>query len=599
MIANKARATSPVSEGLKRLRLVRFRAFDEFSVSFGEGAYLVGPNNAGKSTILTAIRLADVLIRYSHRRTPQFSIEDSGISAVAHPLQLRDFPALRDSVRHEFGSAESRLELTFVSGAKLVAVWPAEDTEDDDQPQAYFYLLQASGALVRTPAQARVHFPLIGVVPVLSPVDQSERLLDDAYVRQNIAGRLSSRHFRNQLRLLQQDGELAAFLDWAAAWMGDLRLDQVKVEVADDGAVVVAYTYEGVSRVPKELVWAGDGIQIWMQLLYQIYRTRSLSVIVLDEPEVYLHPDLQRRLVRLLESTEAQVIMATHSSEVLAEADTRYAVLIDRTRSTALRPRSDAQHETLSEMLGTSFNLRLARTLRSKVAVFVEGRDMTVLRQIARRLSFDKLAQENGLTVVSLNGYTAWGHVQPFKWLTQELLPNALKVFVLLDRDYRSDSERERVIQELKDIDVACHVWERKELESYLISVDAIARISGCPLETVKEWIDEITLAMGTDVFSRQLQERLSDSVDASHHAVTVTTEFKTEFDSSWADVSHRLQFSPPKQVISALNQRLQAAGFNTVSISGIARALRVSEIPKEMVAILREIESTVLPRPS
>lgn len=591
--ATKSTSKKPAGE-LTRLRLVRFRAFEDFTISFKEGAYLVGPNNAGKSTVLTAIRLADVLIRLAHRRNPQFSVDDAGMRAVGYPVQLREFPALRDSVRHEFGGAESRLELTLSSGARLVAVWPAEDGDDYGDRDAFYYLVQPSGAIVRNTQQARAHFPLIGVVPVLSPVDHSERLLDDAYVRQNVSGRLSSRHFRNQLRLLQEDGDLDAFLDWAEPWMGDLRLDRLKTEFTDDGPVVVAFTYEGASRVPKELVWAGDGIQVWLQLLFQIYRVRERDVIVLDEPEVYLHPDLQRRLVRLLESTGAQIVMATHSSEVLAEANSRQTVLIDRTRRSALRPHTEAQHESLSEMLGTAFNLRLARTLRSKVAVFVEGHDMAVLRQVARRLSLDHLAQENGLTVVPLNGYTSWGHVQPFKWLTQELLPNAMKTYVILDRDYRSDTERDRVMTELEEIEVTCHVWERKELESYLLSAEAMSRISTCPVETIEQWLNEITWNMGTDVFSRQLQERLKESTDASHHAVSVTTAFKVEFDEHWTDPGHRLRFSPPKRVISAVNQRLQDQGFKAVSIPGIARSLRVGEVPAEMADALRRIETAV-----
>jgi len=45
---------------------------------------------------------------------------------------------------------------------------------------------------------------------------------------------------------------------------------------------------EADSRIPKELVWAGDGIQVWLQLLYHVYRVQNCETIVLDEPEVYL-----------------------------------------------------------------------------------------------------------------------------------------------------------------------------------------------------------------------------------------------------------------------------------------------------------------------
>ena len=62
------------------------------------------------------------------------------------------------------------------------------------------------------------------------------------------------------------------------------------------------YYTEAGRRTEKELVWAGDGVQIWLQLLLHVFRLRERDVVVLDEPDVFLHPDLQRRLVWLLES---------------------------------------------------------------------------------------------------------------------------------------------------------------------------------------------------------------------------------------------------------------------------------------------------------
>lgn len=576
--------------GLRQLRLIRFRSFEDFSISFGDGALLVGPNNAGKSTLLTAIRLADTLVRYAHRRNPESSTRAGDVRVLTYPIQLRDYPSLRDSIRYEFGTAESRLELTWKSGAKLVAVWPEESSDGDDEP--YFYLLQASGTPVRSTAQAKASFPALGVVPVLGPIDHNERLLDAVYVKNNIAGRLSSRHFRNQLRLLEESGDLADFLTWASEWMGDLAFDRVQTQMSDDGAVVTAFVFEAASRVPKELVWAGDGIQVWLQLLYHVHRIRNQAVIVLDEPEVYLHPDLQRRLVRLLESTGAQVVIATHSTELLAEADGRNAILVDRSRRRGIRPTTEAQHDMLSAMLGTAFNLRIAKALRSRVAVFVEGRDMVVLRHFARRLGLAHVEREEGLSVIPLNGYTGWRHVEAFRWLIEEILPNSLRTFVILDRDYRADRECSAVTDALAAVGVDGHVWRRKELESYLLTPSVISRLSGAPLSSVAEWIATISDAMGNEVFGRQLQERVTSEVHARQHQVDVMSAFKAEFDEAWADLDYRLFASPPKQIISALNRQLQANGYKAVSVSGLARAHRVDEIAEEMRDLLELINS-------
>lgn len=579
---------------LKHLRLVNFRTFPDFTVSFGDGAYLVGPNNAGKSTILTALRTVDVLLRHAYRRKPDISAADLGVSVTAYPVSLRDFPALRDSLRHEFGSAESRLELEWKGGARLVAVWPAEDLEEEQD--AFFYLNAAGGFPVRTPAQARATFPPLGIVPILSPAEHSEKLLADEYVRQSVSTRLSSRHFRNQLRLMQDSGILQDFLAWSKSWLGELTFDRLGRHLGDDGMIVEAFFYEAGSRVPKEIVWAGDGIQVWLQLLYHVHRVKEHDTIILDEPEVYLHPDLQRRLVHLLEHTGRQIIVATHSAEMVAESDGRLTTLVDRSRKRASRTRTDADYEMLSSTLGTAFNLRLAKALRSRVAVFVEGQDMVVLRRFAKTLRLTSVESESGLTIIPLKGYSNWGQVGPFKWLCDELLPDALETFVILDRDYRSDDVRTSVMKDFSEGGIHGHVWKRKELESYLLNPQVLARLSRVAEDQINAWLDQITTDMESEVFGRLLDERFKEQVSGSKHAVSVTTTFKPEFDKRWADSSYRLDICPPKQIISKLNSKLQAEGFKAVSLTGLARGHRRSEIPTEVTELLTLIESRVSP---
>ncbi|WP_083518805.1 ATP-dependent nuclease [Serinicoccus chungangensis] len=570
---------------LKQMTLTNFRAFEKFSVTFGAGAYLVGPNNAGKSTILTALRTIDVLLRYAHARKPEGARQYENRTVFTYPVNLRDFPSLRDSVRHEFGGAEARLEVSWKSTASITVVWPEERPGSDDAP--FFFLQRLPGMPVTTVKQARDAFPPLGIIPVLAPIEHSEELLDEKYVRQNVTGRLSSRHFRNQLRLMKEDGSLGAFLDWAAPWMTDVSIESLEEGMNGGRYELHLFCREEESRVPKELVWAGDGIQIWLQLLYHIYRVRESSTIVLDEPEVYLHPDLQRRLVGLLESTGRQVVLATHSSEVVAEADARHIFLVDKSRRAARRPKREADLEILSQMLGTAFNVRLARALRSRGAIFVEGQDMTLLRRFAQTLGLLNIAHERNLTVIPLKGYTHWGQVDAFSWLAQEMLPDALRIGVVLDRDYRTDETVSDVLASLEDKEIVAHVWRRKEIESYVVTPSVISRKSGAPLEDVESWLDEITDGMREDVHSRQLDEHIRTEKGPKNHQVSVIGKFLPIFDEKWKDPAYRRAFAPPKQILSQLNAKLQEGEYKTVSSVGLARAHRIGEIDAEVRDLL------------
>ena len=43
--------------------------------------------------------------------------------------------------------------------------------------------------------------------------------------------------------------------------------------------------------------------------------------MIIDEPDIYLHANPQRQLLSILKATGPDVLMATHSSEIVAEAD--------------------------------------------------------------------------------------------------------------------------------------------------------------------------------------------------------------------------------------------------------------------------------------
>jgi hypothetical protein len=278
-------------------------------------------------------------------------------------VPTRDLGFIFENVRYEFREEPAGLELKLQNKAVLKAVWPVADA-------AFFYVDRLPGVVARQAAQVKAVAPAIGVVPVLTPVEHREELLTDDYVRSNMSSRLASRHFRNQLSLFHRS-DPSAFNEFLGFLLDNTpEILEVRVETDRSSFPVEhdVFYMEPTSRSQKELFWAGDGLQIWIQALFHIFRHRAADVLVLDEPDVYLHPDLQRRLVTVLEEARPQTIIATHAPEILTEASRDTVIWVDRTRRRARRVRDEKLLEQVNLHLGSGFNLGIARALRSRLA---------------------------------------------------------------------------------------------------------------------------------------------------------------------------------------------------------------------------------------
>lgn len=569
---------------LKLIRVRKYRAFSDFTLHFQAGAYIMGPNNAGKTSLLTALRLVQTALRYAWVRKASEMRTHGLLTVRAYPLSLREYPSLSQSVRHEFRDDETIIEVHWSSGALITIVWPAEVGDVDTTP--YFYLKRPGGFIVETPALAKKWFPRLGVIPPLVPVEHEETLLDESYVRLHVESRLASRHFRNQLNILKRNGEWGEFCGWIKGWIPDLTVEEPSTRA---GALDVFYLEPG-SRVPKELTWAGDGIQIWLQILYHVFRNRDCGTLILDEPEVFLHPDLQRRLIALLDSTGQQIVMATHSAEVAAEADPRLVALVDKSSKRASRAKSDEDLELLTHAIGSSFNLRLAKAIRAKRVVFVEGKDMRVLRAFAKTLGLLNVAAETGVAIIQLGGFSSWDHLPAFAWLSKELLPGAVEIAVVLDRDYHSDVEIGKAETSLADAEIKAHIWQRKELESYLVTPSVIARLSGADETEVSALLMLAAEEQRYDV-AAQLAAHVKRATDPGIDLATVLAKSQKQFDSDWADTMYRLGRVNAKNLLSSLNTRLRASRYRTVSTYRLAREHRPEEISEEMRDLLSALD--------
>lgn len=578
---------------IERIDLWNFKAFEKFTLTLGSNAFLVGPNNAGKSTLISATRAAAGMLEHAMRRQPRGYRIHGERGTRSHSFREDQYGLVTENLRHQFRPRESALSVRTNTDLIVTGVWP---DEDDEQPEPFFYLRHSDGRPISQPRKVKELSGQVGIIPGLYPVNHTETVREETYLRSSFQTRRSSQHTRNQLLLIERQEQWENFSEFVISWLPEIEKITVTTRPTEKLGVqeLDVLVHERGDRTPKELFWIGDGMQIFIQILTHLWRLNSADVVILDEPDLYLHADLQRRLVRLLDTTSAQTITATHSSEMLAEASSESVVWVDKSRRRAIRRPKPASLEDLSTQIGSSFNLRLATALRARTVVFVEGDDMSIIRELAKTVGADHLAGERNCAVIEIKGFSNWVQVEPFKWFVSDFLDGSVDVFVLLDRDYRADADVDNVRSTLETVDVHAHVWRRKELESYLLEPAAIARVSSASPDDIEAQLASVTNSMTEDVLAQFAEKRHFLSPAGSKDMARTVSRTNTELRPLSENTDWRLQRYPAKKILNALNQVLQQAGHTTVSAKKLAQELRTSEIPDEMRDWLIQVDSSI-----
>jgi hypothetical protein len=570
-----------------RMSLRCFKCFRSFDVTLPAETAILGPNNAGKSSLVSCLRSAATMLRHAKNRRPNKRVMDGTTLAWVYFLDQMRLDLEEDNLHFDLMEEEARFAVTFATGWRLVAVWPPRDA-------AFFYLAHASLPPIQDPSVARRLLPNLVTIPPLHPLEPFEPLLAADTVLKSRYGRLSSRHFRNRLLLMRGVGPdssaFEGFRRFVATWLPEIALEPPSLVTRQDGSMVVPLFYTG-GRMTREISWVGDGTQIFLQILLHIYTNDDADTLVLDEPDIYLHPDLQRRLLRLLTECDLQTIVTTHSSEIALEVPHTASVWVDRSQSKAVRAPSESELEDLTEYLGTQFSLRIARLLRTKLALFVEGDDIDILRAFARPRSGDPLRTEHGLTVVPLEGEANRVRTLGFAWLAEKFLQRSVRGIVLLDRDWKTDEDVLALEREFGNAGITLHVWERHELESYVLYSPALARYLDLDVDLVEQMLDSESGADRDSILRSMFEYRRQQTSQRGRDPGGLLKACQADLQAWWSEPEERVAKVPAKELIRRLNEALEPLGTRHLSAVNVAKSMSTPEIPGELRAVFRSID--------
>lgn len=309
---------------ITRIRFRRFKRLRALDLELGSINILTGANNAGKSTALSALRVLGAGITAAKRSKPTPGQTPDGRRPI-YFVPTDGLPVSLENVHSDLADEDTTVAFECEGGHELKLWFPADGG-------CRLYVNQTSGRTPRTPSAFRDVLPwTIVQVPVLGPLEHNEPLLKEATVRRGLSTHRAARHFRNYWHCFPEEFDrFAAHI--AGTWPG-MEIERPELSVSSDGSTLHMYCRE--QRMTRELYWAGFGFQIWCQLLTHVSRAAPGDVLVVDEPETYLHPLVQRALLGVLRATGAQVVLATHSAGIVMSAGPREVIPIDSAKRTA------------------------------------------------------------------------------------------------------------------------------------------------------------------------------------------------------------------------------------------------------------------------
>src|SRR6185503_1959524 len=122
----KAKMTA--SQAIVRLTTVEFenfKALQDFKLDLGPVNVLVGPNNCGKSTIISAFRVLDVGIRRATSKSAQV-VEGPEGRTLGHILPAESLPLSLENVHTDYKGNDSKITFKLSNGNELGIWFPRE-----------------------------------------------------------------------------------------------------------------------------------------------------------------------------------------------------------------------------------------------------------------------------------------------------------------------------------------------------------------------------------------------------------------------------------------------------------------------------------------
>ena len=562
---------------LRRIKFKNYRCFEESEISFRDTAIIVGQNNAGKSTIVEALRVLSVVTQKfkqaNYAEPPRglgLPVATRGIKVNLDNLKI-DFRSIVYQYREEDGVVAELI--AYFDGKIMIHIYLSSEIS--------FATIEASSQQIKNRAAAKKlpDIPLY-IMPQIGLIREDEKRLAPDTVRAHMYTRLSSRHFRNELLLYKE--HFKEFCEVAQdSWPG-LRITDL--DVNEERIALIVYDADFAAEIGQ----MGSGLQMWLQMVWFISRCPAGSTIVLDEPDVYMHPDLQQKIFKIVQRKFKQVIIATHSVEIISLVEPKQIVTVDK-HSRKMQYADNYQAvQNLVDNMGGMNNLSLIRLGGARKCVFIEGKDLKLLSKFHEILYPESNGSLDQLPTVSLGGWSRFNEALGAARLFYEQTNGEFKTICILDRDYHLDDEIEELYRKAEENHLYLHIWEKKEIENYILTPQSIFRLTKRNESEYPKFCECLTTEL--DKLKQQPIDGFLDQISQKFRGQAPSTNLKKaieQVEKRWQTLESRLSLCNGKDLISYINGWMEHQYHQKSSRKKLLDSLTSEDICDEMKSVI------------
>ncbi|RXG18307.1 putative ATP-dependent endonuclease of OLD family [Leeuwenhoekiella aestuarii] len=399
---------------IKKIRLLNFKKFKTFEVSFDDEInLLIGDNESGKSTILTAL---DLVMRGSRTKVETIGLDSLfNTNVIAGFLNsdrnLNKLPELRvelylNEQNNEITNGNNNLDKKPNDGIRLVC------KPNDDYSESIKDVLKKTECLFPFEYYS-ISFTTFNDIPYngynkhLKHILIDNSLTSNEYAMKEYVKDIYNSKILNTKEKFQHQHEYRnhkeEFKNKAFKAINERLDNDYKFAIKSNSKSNVESDltiYEGDISIDNK----GKGKQSIIKTSLALSKSgEDFDVVLLEEPENHLsHSNMKKLIEEVIKSTGKQIFVATHSDLISTRLDLRKSILLNSSSKNRIKL-ADLPEDTSKFFIKAPDNNILEFILSDKV-ILVEGDAEFILLEALYIKKMKKSLVENNIHVISVGG---------------------------------------------------------------------------------------------------------------------------------------------------------------------------------------------------